>query len=273
MAGIVKKRRILTKEEEFALFKTMRDENASPEARRRAEETIVLKNWGLVVKEAKRWATNGAVSFDDLQQEGAKGLVRAIRKFDLSMGKKFSTYATWWIKRDVGRLARTGSDVIHVPEHTYEAARIARARIAKFEAENGRRPTDDEFESVAGVTREKAEEAFQAVQKTASLHAPVGDEDGSEFGDLIEDQTVEEPGAEIARAEGRALLARSLRKLAPEERMLLSLRYGVSVRPMTPESVAKAFGVPEDEMVREAERLGIAGGKAEPGENRSLTFA
>lgn len=261
--GIIKKRKVLTREEETALFEKLHDENTPAEEKRRVEETLVLRNMGLVVKEARRFASNGSIPMEDLVQEGAQGLVRAIQKFDPSMGKKFSTYATFWVKRDVGRMVRTSSDVIHVPEHTSEAARIAKAAIARFEAENGRKPTKSEFEKIAGMTAEKAEEAFKAVQKTASIHAPVGDDSGSELGDLIEDQNAERPSAGLERDEGRAVLSKALRSLPNAERAILAIRYGVLARPMTPAGVAKTFGVSEEELVREAERLGLAGEKAE----------
>lgn len=261
--GIIKKRKVLTREEEAALFGTLRDEKSTKEEKKRAEETLVLRNMGLVVKEARRFASNGSIPMEDLLQEGAQGLVRAIQKFDPSMGKKFSTYATFWVKRDVGRMVRTSSDVIHVPEHTSETARIAKAAIAKFEAENGRKPTKSEFEKIAGMTAEKAEEAFKAVQKTASIHTPVGDDNGSELGDLIEDQNAELPSAGLERDEGRAVLSKALRSLPKTERAILAIRYGVLARPMTPVGVAKAFGVSEEELVREAERLGLAGEKTE----------
>ena len=156
----------------------------------------------------------------------------------------------------------TSSDVIHVPEHTSEAARIAKAAIAKFENEHGRKPTAAEFEKAAGMTVEKAEEAFKAVQKTASIHAPVGDDDKTEMGDLIEDQNTEPPSAGLERGEARAVLSKALRSLPKTERAILAVRYGVLARPMTPSGVAKAFGVPEKEMEAEAERLGLAGEKA-----------
>ena len=260
--GIIKKRKVLTREEEAALFGILRDEKSTKEEKKRAEETLVLRNMGLVVKEARRFASNGSIPMEDLLQEGAQGLVRAIHKFDPAMGKKFSTYATFWVKRDVGRMVRTSSDVIHVPEHTAEAARIAKAAIAKFENEHGRKPTAAEFEKAAGMTVEKAEEAFKAVQKTASIHTPVGDDDKTEMGDLIEDQNAEPPSAGPERCEARAVLSKALRSLPKAERAVLAVRYGVLARPMTPSGVAKTFGVSEKELEAESERLGLAGEKA-----------
>lgn len=261
--GIIKKRKVLTREEEAALFAALRDEKTPAAGKRRIEEALVLRNMGLVVKEARRFATNGSVPMEDLLQEGAQGLVRAIQKFDPALGRKFSTYATFWVKRDVGRLVRTSSDVIHVPEHTSEAARIAKAAVARFEAENGRAPTRAEFEKASGMSAEKAEEAFRAVRKTASIHVPVGDDGGTELGDLIEDQNAEEPYAEMARREGRAALARALRLLSQDERRTLAVRYGVAPGPMTVSGFSRAFGVPEAEMAAEAARLGLAGEEAE----------
>jgi RNA polymerase primary sigma factor len=241
--GIIKRREVLTREEELELFRKARDPEGTPESRAAAEETLVLKNMGLVVKEARRFACNEAVPQDDLIQEGARGLVRAIRKFDPAMGKKFSTYATYWVKRDVGRLVRTSSDVIHVPEHTSEAARIAKAAAARFEAENGRAPTAAEFEKASGMSAAKAAEAIAACRRTASIHAPVG-EDGTEMGDLVEDEKSPRPDDEMARADGRLVLRRALNALPPAERAVLALRFGVH-EPMTKAGFAEAFGVRE----------------------------
>lgn len=254
---------MLTREEEAALFRTVRDEKAPASRRQKAEETLVLKNIGLAVKEARKWAVPGGIPMEDLVQEGAKGLVRAIKKFDPSTGHKFSTYATFWVKRDVGRLARTSSDVIHVPEHTSEAARIAKAAVARFEAENGRPPTKAEFEKASGMKAAKAVEAVKAVRKTVSIHTPVGDDGGSELGDLVEDRNAEPPYGEMSREDGRAALGRALRSLPGRDRAVLAVRYGTLAAPMTPAGVARTFGVPEADMVREAERLGLAGEKAE----------
>lgn len=264
--GIIKKRKVLTREEEIALFGILRDEKSTEDEKSRARETLVLRNMGLVVKEARRFAFNGSIPMEDLVQEGAQGLVRAIEKFDPSMNKKFSTYATFWVKRDVGRRVRTSSDVIHIPEHTSEAARIAKAAIARFEAAAGRLPTRAEFEAVSGMSAEKAADAFRAVQKTTSIHTPVGDDGGSELGDVIEDRNAEPPYARTERDEGLAMLAKALRSLPEAHRAVLAIRYGVLDRPMSQAGVAKVFGVSEADVAELAGRLGLAGGK--PGSPR-----
>lgn len=243
---MIRKREVLSKEDEVALFKAARDENASEASRKKAEEILVLRNMGLVIKEARRWASNGSIPVEDLIQEGAKGLVRAIQKFDIDRGHKFSTCATYWIKRDIGRTVRTSSDVIHVPEHMSEAARIAKSVISKFESEHGRKPTDEEFEKLSGMTVKKANDAFEAIQKTASIHTPVGDDKGSELGDLIEDQKTDEPDAAMARLESKNLLSKAVNTLQPNEKMVLALRYGVVSEPMPKSEIAGFFGVPED---------------------------
>ena len=239
---------LLTKEEELNLFKIARDENCSESERSKAEDTLVLKNMGLVLKEARRYATNGSIPLEDLIQEGAQGLVRAIQKFDPSSGHKFSTYATFWIKRDIGRTIRTASDVVHVPEHVAEAARIAKANLTKFENEYGREPTNEEFEKVVGMSREKAEDAIQAIQKTSSIHTPIGDDNGTEFGDLIEDQKTNGPSDELAISESRIILDKALSNLTLEEQTILAMRYGVMSKPMTLKNISKVFNVCESEL-------------------------
>jgi RNA polymerase sigma factor (sigma-70 family) len=243
-----KNKELLTKEEELNLFKIARDENRSKIERSKAEDTLVLKNMGLVLKEARRYVTNGSIPMEDLIQEGSQGLVRAIQKFDPSSDNKFSTYATWWIKRDIGRMIRTKSSVVHVPEHIAEAARIVKANINKFENEYGREPTDEEFEKVVCMPREKAEEAIQAIQKTTSIHTPVGDDNGTEFGDLIEDQKTNGPDDELAMSEGCNILTRALSNLTLEEQTMLAIRYGVISKPMSLKDIAKVFNIPEDKI-------------------------
>jgi len=243
--GIVKKRKVLTREEEISLFETLRDENTSAEEKKRIEETLVLRNMGLVVKEARRFASNGSIPMEDLVQEGAKGLVRTIRKFDTESGCKFSTYATYWIKRDIGRMVRTKSGVIHVPEHTSEAARKAKTVIARFEADHGRKPTPKEFADLSGIDPDKAKEALEAVQKPVSIHTPVGDDGDAELGDLIEDRNVGEPSDPVIESESSAMLKEAVRRLSPVERAILALRYGVMSIPMTRKSIARTFMVPE----------------------------
>lgn len=243
-----KNKDLLTKDEELNLFKIARDENRSKIERSKAEDTLVLKNMGLVLKEARRYATNGSIPMEDLIQEGSQGLVRAIQKFDPSSDNKFSTYATWWIKRDIGRMIRTKSNIVHIPEHIAEAARIAKARINKFENEYGREPTAEEFEKAVYMPKEKAEEVFQAVQKPTSIHTPIGDDNGTEIGDLIEDQKSYGPDDELAMSEGCNILTKALSNLTLEEQIILAMRYGVITKPMSLKNIAKVFNIPEDKI-------------------------
>lgn len=239
---------LLTKEEEITLFNIINDENASQFEKTKAENRIVQANTGLVYTAAKKYFSNGSIPAEDLMQEGFMGLTRAIKKFDVTKGFKFSTMATRWIARDIGRAIRTKSDVIHIPEHVAETARIAKAAITKFENEHGRIPTAEEFEAISGISKEKADEAILAVQKTTSIHVPVGDDKGTEMGDLIKDENSKDPGSNMIQVEGRDMIADCLSKLAPKNRFVLAARYGTLVNGMSIKELSEMIHIPVDEV-------------------------
>ena len=237
---------LLTPEEESDLAR--RKSEGDVEAGRR----LVEANLRLVVSIAKRYTGRG-MSFLDLVQEGNLGLMKAVEKFDYAKGYRLSTYATWWVKQSITRSLADQSRTIRLPVHMVEAVNKIRRAQRSLSVKLGREPSMEEVAEEVNMSEKRVTELIQASGDTVSLETPVGDEEGSNLGDFVADDTNASTEDKAESFLLREEIDSMLQGLNPRERDVIILRFGLETgHPLTLEEVGKRFNVTR-ERIRQIE--------------------
>ncbi len=242
-----------TPEELHGLIRALRQRR---EVYQRARQELAAANLRLVVSIAKRYRGRG-MPFADLIQEGNSGLMRAVDKFDHRLGFKFGTYATWWVRQGVTRALSDLSRMVRVPCHHVGLLAALDRVHGELTVYYGREPTVEEVADALDITPAEVCSLRVVARPPASLEEPVGGDEANSLQDFL---SVSEDGGsarEMDRDVLRQRIAEVLRHLAPRDREVIELRFGLrDGRARTLDEISRMFGITR-ERIRQIEHRGL----------------
>jgi RNA polymerase primary sigma factor len=249
----IDKGKLLSHQEEIDLSKRAKAGD------KKARQRLIEKNLRLVISVAKRYRGMG-LPFEDLIQEGNIGLMKAVEKFDPDRGWRFSTYATWWVRQAVQRAVADKGRTIRVPVHMSEKIRKMARTYNELSGELEREPTDEEVAERLGWAAEEVRNVKDAMPDATSLNRPLGsEEEGSELGELIEDERASDTAGEVMREMETDGLQSAIERLPERHRHVLVRRYGLDEQnPATLAELSEELKISRErvrQLQRETERM------------------
>ena len=242
---------LLTPQQEIELAGKIKKGDAA------ARERMINANLRLVVTIARDYANVG-LPLLDLISEGNIGLTKAVERFDPAKGAKLSTYAMWWIKQSIKRALANQSKTIRVPVHLVDKVAKVRHVSLQMSDELGREPTDDELGEELGIAGGNVARLKSLGIRPASIEAPIGDDDVTEFGEMIGDEEAQTPFEMLRDKNLLDEMDRLLRVLDKREQKIISERFGLDGgTPKTLEDVGKNFGITR-ERIRQLQNIALA---------------
>ena len=240
--GKIRGGRLLDAAEERELSGRAREGDKGARAR------LIKSNLRLVISIAKNYRGRG-VLFEDLIQEGNAGLIKAVERFDPSLGNRFSTYATWWIRQAVTRAIADHARTVRLPAHVVDAVfRLRRAENA-LSTELGRDATEEELAIQLGTKTEEVRRLREVSQPIGSVNARIGTaaEEGAEMGDLLPDERVGDDYLRVEIGQWEGTLREAVRSLPEREARILNMRHGLDgSKSRALREVSEALGISQE---------------------------
>jgi RNA polymerase primary sigma factor len=222
----------------------------------KVRRSLAEANLRLVVSIAKNYRNRG-LPFADLIQEGNRGLMRAVDKFEVKRGFKFGTYATWWIRQGVQRALADHARTVRVPCHQIGLLAKMERKRGEITASTGHEPTIEELAQSLGVKTDEAKALRSVGKQPVSLHEPVGSDGERAIEDFLSAATREANGDEADMRLLKDRIEEVLKSLAPREREVIELRFGLKDgTPRTLDEVARIYGITR-ERIRQIESRGL----------------
>jgi RNA polymerase primary sigma factor len=244
---------MMTYEELTALMRVLRKRRVGYQ---RVRKELAEANLRLVVSIAKNYRNRG-LPFSDLIQEGNRGLMRAVDKYEWRLQFKFGTYATWWIRQGITRALHDHARTVRVPCHQIGMlAKMERMR-SEMSAATGKDPTNEELATALGVKAEDTRSLRVVGKHPVSLHEPIGGDGERALEDFLSDSQTINPGEQVDAGLLKERIMEVLKSLAPREREVIELRFGLKDgTPKTLDEVARQYGITR-ERIRQIEARGL----------------
>ncbi len=240
--GKIRGGRLLNAAEERELSRRSREGDEEARAR------LIESNLRLVISIAKKYRGRG-VLFEDLIQEGNAGLIKAVERFDPSLGNRFSTYATWWIRQAVTRAVADHARTVRLPAHVVDAVFRLRRAESELSTELGRDATEEELALRLGTKPEEVRRLREVSQPIGSVNARIGiaAEEGAEMGDLLPDELAGNDYTRVEIGQWEGTLREAVSSLPEREARILNMRHGLDGSgSRTLREVSEALGISQE---------------------------
>jgi RNA polymerase primary sigma factor len=239
--------RILTREQEAALARRLQKGDLL------ARDELILCNQYLVLQELKHFKKRG-LSEDDLFQQGCLGLLRAVEKYDPSLGCPFAYYARWWIRQAIQRSLINAVNAVEIPAYMVEMISKWGGTANRLEGETGRPPTQDEIARAMGLSRKKVEVISRAARAFSSPFQAVTDDAEWSLSDMVPDDEARSPADVLLENRRKEAVMRFLNSIDTRAATVLRMRFGIDGgEPMTLKDIGRKIGLTR-ERVRQIER-------------------